>query len=115
MTYNEKEPRLITVEVVSVEKYDGGWPAENLLGFIDWLSGKLKEIPTEYRAAATIEIGSEHAFEDDYYPTISISYKRLETPEDVIQRVASRLQRLYEEENKIKHRLAEIEREKAKG
>lgn len=65
---------LKTVVIYEARRYDSNWPPENLLAFRDWLDDRIKSVPPESRAAATIYIEAEDAATE-----IEINYPREET------------------------------------
>ena len=93
-------PILKTVTVVEAEQYDEGFPSANLLSFNfnAWLQSHLAGIPPEYRGGAEICFGCRESHGDSLYVTISISYERPETPEEVAERVAGSRHALAEKE-----------------
>lgn len=78
---------LTRVTVFSHERYDGEWMPEGLADAIAWLNDKLESIPAEYRDSATIEIDSVSSWEDSHYASITITYTRPETDDEVCERV----------------------------
>lgn len=78
-----------TVRVFFVERYDGEWPPEGAAAFISWFQSKIESIPSEHRAAAKIEIDSVGGYEGAHYPSLEITYQRLETDEEENNRLAA--------------------------
>ena len=91
-------PILKTVTVVEAEQYDEGFPSANLLSFHAWLQSHLASIPPEYQGGAEICFGCRESYGDSLYVTVSISYERPETPEEVAERVAGSRHALAEKE-----------------
>jgi len=71
-----------TIVIFNKEQYDGEWPEENAVEFINWFSDKVNNIPSEYRDKAIIELDSVLSYESSSYVNIEISYVRPETPEE---------------------------------
>ncbi len=85
-----REKRVIVFEE---EKYDGDWPPDDAAGYIAWFVEKLNSIPEEYRANATIEIGSRRSYEDISFATLEIYYTRPETDSEMAARKAEERRR----------------------
>ena len=81
--------RTLTIQVLSVEPYDDGWPPTPAYEFLDWLHARLGSIPEQFRGTATVEIESHSGYEGDHSPSIEISYKRQETDEEMAERLAT--------------------------
>lgn len=96
------------VKVFEGERYNNGWPPERAIEFVAWLNERLAQIPVDYMGSARVEIGSTQSYGDDY-ATIEISYIRPETDEEVAERYAAQRQRLDQDEQWARQRLAEIE------
>jgi len=62
------------VTVFDQEQYDGDWPPQNLAAAIEWLKGKLEQVPPEYRHKAEVEFDSCGGYYDDHYAVIRIGY-----------------------------------------
>lgn len=73
----------IKIEVFNQEQYDGEWPPETVLEFMEWFSSKIVEIPEEYQHTAKIELESVGGYEGDHYSSIEIYYYRPETAKEI--------------------------------
>lgn len=91
-------PLLKTVKVLDTEQYEADFPPDNLVALNEWLQGHLASIPPEYRGGAEICFGYREDHGDSIWVTVSISYERPETPEEVAERVAGSRHALAEKE-----------------
>ena len=94
--------------VVSAEAYDPDFPPSDLAGFIAWAEGLLDDIPEEYRATATVEIGSVGSYYDSHYANIEVTYRRPETDEEWEARKKSVMDRANAAEEEERRILAQL-------
>lgn len=90
------------------KQYEADFPDDDakLTAVIEWLQTKLAEVPEQYRAEARCEISSE-GYYDSTHATIEISYARIETDDESVERERqSEALRAAEE----RHLLAQLER-----
>lgn len=80
--------REVQITIFNQEQYDDEWIPDKLVDAIAWLTGKLEEIPEEFRAIAEIEVDSESGYEGSHYGHIEITYRRPETDEEMATRLA---------------------------
>lgn len=83
------EPKLVTIVVYHGEKYSDGFPHYewSALEVLNWFSEKVAQIPAEHMASSRIYFDSESGYEESHYPTISITYSRPETDEEIAKRL----------------------------
>ena len=75
--------------VFNSSRYEGaGWPPEDPAGFVAWFQERIERIPAEYRATATIELGTQSGYYGDSSVSIEITYRRPETDEQFAARLA---------------------------
>lgn len=72
----------IKIEVFNKEQYQGEWPEENAIKFLEWFEEKISSIPEEFRSSAKVELESVSGYEDSSYAAIEIYYYRPETEEE---------------------------------
>lgn len=74
--------------ILSIQEGDDDWPSNDLSELIHWLVEKWGRIPLTYRDTAKCEISAvEGSFNNPPDATISISYRRPETPEETESRI----------------------------
>lgn len=85
-----KSREMTTVTVCKQERYSGGpfdfgsdFTPGSLDKVIESLHGIRSMIPEEYRSTAMCGIDSVSSWENSHYATISVSYKRLETDDEM--------------------------------
>lgn len=82
----DEQKQQVQIKVFEKGQYGDEWPPEAAADYIAWFQAKVAQIPEEYRAAARIEIESDEGYEGSHYGTITISYWRVETDEEVAAR-----------------------------
>ena len=80
--------RMITVTLVTAEKYAAGFPPEGAIEFAKWLGDLMAQVPPEHAGTAKLEIDSVGSYEDSHYATVSFMYDRPETGEEEAKRLA---------------------------
>lgn len=95
------------ITVYEGERHESGWPPENALAFVRWLSALIESVPAEYREAIEIDIGSESYYDSDY-PTIKVIYMRPETDAEWKARDAEAAKRRERQEQDERRELAAL-------
>jgi hypothetical protein len=88
----------------TVEKYGSEWPPEDAAGFMAWFQKRIDDVPPERRATARIKL--EYALE---YATIEISYTRMETDEEEVEREQQAAGRAWRRRAEELRKLAELQ------
>lgn len=81
---NAPERQMVSVEVASWSKYDLPKNAANLVQFME---AELQKVPEEYRHAAEFEEFDASYGDDSFIPRLFLSYSRLETVEELADRL----------------------------
>lgn len=80
--------RMITVKLAKAEKYDSGFPPEGAIEFAKWLGDLMAQVPAEHARTAKLEIDSIGSYENSHYATVTFTYERPETDEEMALRMA---------------------------
>lgn len=103
--------RMVQVTVFNNSRHAGdGWPPEDPAGFMAWFAAKIAEIPSEYRKAARIALGSQSEYYGDHTANIEITYQRPETDEQQVSRLAREASALRAREEQERQTLALLQR-----
>ena len=101
--------RLKFIDVVAdTKEYEEGFPPPDLCGCATWFADRLAEVPKEFRDIARVEFGVVEGYESDRYTSITVTYRRLETDEEVADRVLRTLKLSKHEEERERETLAKL-------
>ena len=70
------------IEVCDIEQHDHGYPPDDAVGALAWLTEQLAKIPQEYMPSAKVEFLSVGGYEGEHHGRINIYYERPLTAEE---------------------------------
>jgi hypothetical protein len=97
-------------EIVLLEWESGGFSEspfpERLVDFVAFLDSLKGSVPKKFRRRIKIEISSVSGYEGAHYPSVRVSFVRLETQKEASERVAAyELQRQHQRDFKLRKRM----------
>jgi hypothetical protein len=101
--------RLKFIDVVAdTKEYEEGFPPPDLCGCATWFADRLAEVPKEFRDTARVEFGVVDGYESSRSTSVTVTYCRLETDDEMAYRVLMESKLSKYEEAKERETLAKL-------